>query len=100
MVVTSELVDVSLVARYNDPARSVVQSSSCCEENTVQVNSTPTCNFNAPEQLRRRRLIAQDMTISARRVAELIRDIDEARWHHFEDTECCCWDRAREAVSA
>jgi hypothetical protein len=55
------------------------------------------CNFNAPEMLRRRRLTAQDMTISPRRAADLIAEIDEARWHHFEETGCCCWDKAREA---
>lgn len=56
------------------------------------------CNFNASEMLRRRRLTAQDMTISTSRAAALIAEIDEARWHHFETTGCTCWDRAREVA--
>lgn len=52
------------------------------------------CDFNAVEQLRRRRLIAQDMTISLERAGALIRDIDEARWHHEETTGCKCWQEA------
>lgn len=55
------------------------------------------CNFNAAEMLRRRRLTAQDMTISPRRAADLIAEIDEARWHHFESTGCTCWQQAIDA---
>jgi hypothetical protein len=52
------------------------------------------CNFNAEEMLRRRRLTAQDMTISLNRAGELIREIDDARWHHEETTGCTCWQEA------
>lgn len=52
------------------------------------------CNFNAEEQLRRRRLIAQDITISLERAGSLIRDIDDARWNHEESTGCKCWQEA------
>ena len=56
------------------------------------------CTFNATEQLRRRRLIAQDMTISMERAGALIQEIDEARWHHQETTGCKCWHEAIESA--
>lgn len=52
------------------------------------------CNFHAEEKLRRRRLIAQDMTISMERAGALIHDIDEERWNHEETTGCKCWYEA------
>ncbi len=53
------------------------------------------CSFNAMEKLKRRRFVSQDLNLSAAKAAELIREIDEARWHHFETTGCDCWEQAR-----
>jgi len=49
------------------------------------------CEFNATDKLRRRRLIAQDLTISLERAGMLINEIDQSRWHHQESTGCTCW---------
>lgn len=54
------------------------------------------CSFNAEEKLRRRRLIAQDMTISMKRAGFLIGQIDQERWDHQEMTGCKCWQEAVE----
>jgi hypothetical protein len=57
------------------------------------------CNFNAEELLRRRRLTAQDLSISIERVGELINEIDQARWAHEEKTGCKCWQHAIEKAA-
>lgn len=57
------------------------------------------CNFNAEDKLRRRRLIAQDMTISMDRAGMLIDEIDQSRWHHQETSGCKCWQEAIERMA-
>ena len=54
------------------------------------------CDFNAVELLRRRRMTACDLSIPSKRAAQLIADIDEARWHYQESTGCACWQEAIE----
>lgn len=52
------------------------------------------CSFPAIQLLRLRRRIAETKTIPIHEQARLVKEIDEMRHDHFDNTGCSCWQDA------
>jgi len=55
-------------------------------------------SFNASALLELRRSVAANKSLSVEQIKSVIDKVDRQRWQHFEETQCNCWQEAREAA--